>query len=150
MSTHARLDRRHSTHPADRSPQAAAPEPAMNTLFDRLGGAPAIEAVVADLYHRLLRDPLLQPVFDGIDTAQLMQHQRRFLAFALGGARRYTGRGLREAHAGVVERHGIGRAHFDAVLGHLHAAMHGLGVAAALVEETVQVATSVRADVLGE
>lgn len=35
----------------------------MHTLFDRLGGAPAIEATVDAFYGRVLADPLLSPMF---------------------------------------------------------------------------------------
>jgi hemoglobin len=121
----------------------------MNFLFDRLGGSRAIEAVVTAFYQRVLGDPRLAPIFSGIDTAQLIQHQRRFLVHATGGSRRYHGRSLAAAHADVVARHGIGHSHFDAVLEHLGEAMLALDVAPPLVREVLALADSVRADVLG-
>lgn len=37
------------------------------TLFEQLGGAPAIEAVVKEFYRRVLGDDELKGYFDGID-----------------------------------------------------------------------------------
>ena len=121
----------------------------MHTLFDRLGGAPAIEAAVDAFYGRVLADPLLRPMFAQVPMDRLRAHQRRFLGFAFGGASEYAGRGLARAHAGLVAEHGLDHRHFDAVLGHLDAALCSLGVGAELVAEVRDVAESVRSAVLG-
>lgn len=121
----------------------------MNTLFDRLGGAPAIEATVDAFYGRVLSDPLLSPMFARVQMARLRAHQQRFLGFAFGGAAEYAGRDLARAHAGLVAEHGLNDRHFDAVLEHLGAALNGLGVPPELVGEVRAVAESVRSAVLG-
>ncbi len=121
----------------------------MSTLFERIGGEPAIEAAVELFYRRLLEDSLLGPVFAGIDLPRLKGHQRRFLTLAMGGPDAYAGRDLGTAHRRIAERHGLDDRHFDAVLGHLDASLDALGVAAGLRAEVQALAESVRAPVLG-
>lgn len=121
----------------------------MSTLFDRLGGAPAIEATVDVFYGRVLADPLLSPMFARVPMARMRAHQQRFLGFAFGGAAEYAGRDLARAHAGLVARHGLSDRHFDAVLAHLGAALSSLGIAVEQIAEVRAVAESVRSAVLG-
>jgi hemoglobin len=122
----------------------------MNFLFQRLGGEPAIERVVAALYQRVLVDPTLTPFFASVDMAALHAHQRHFLSVAFGEDRRYEGRSLRDAHRDLVQRHGLDESHFDAVLTHLEAAMKEVGLAPVLVAETMAVVETKRRDVLGK
>ena len=44
-------------------------------LFERLGGSPALEAVVDAFYARLLSDDSISHFFDGYDMGQLKAHQ---------------------------------------------------------------------------
>ncbi len=46
------------------------------SVFEQLGGEPAIAAVVDAFYERMLADPLIAPWFDGMDMAHLKAHQR--------------------------------------------------------------------------
>ena len=121
----------------------------MDTLFHRIGGAAALEAAVAEFYRRVLADPVLAPLFAGVDTARLQQHQRQFLALAMGGPSAYAGRNLGAAHRQLVKRHGLGDTHFDRVVQHLGDALGALGVDPGLRSETVALAESVRDSVLG-
>ncbi len=120
----------------------------MSSLFERLGGAPAVSAAVDVFYDKVLADPLLAPYFEGLDMMRQKGHQRAMLTAAFGGPNAYAGRDLTSAHAGIVER-GVGDAHFDAVVGHLAATLVELGVPAAEVQEAGAVAESVRDAVLG-
>lgn len=45
------------------------------SLYSRLGGAPAVETVVHDFYQRLLADDRLNFFFDGFDIKRLKGHQ---------------------------------------------------------------------------
>jgi len=87
----------------------------MASIFDRIGGAEAVAAVVDDFYDRVLADPLLSGFFANTDMARLKAHQRAFIAAALGGPQTYRGRTMAEAHAGL----GLKPEHFDAVVTHL-------------------------------
>lgn len=121
----------------------------MHPLYERLGGEAAIAAAVDRFYDRVIADPLLAPVFEGVDLERLRGHQRRFLTLAMGGPDAYAGRDLGTAHRRIAERHGLDDRHFDAVLGHLDASLDALGVAAGLRAEVRALAESVRAPVLG-
>jgi len=118
------------------------------SLYERLGGAAAVEAAVDVFYEKVVADPLLKHFFDGMDMQRQRQMQRAFLSVAFGGPNRYSGRGMREAHARPLKM-GMGDREFDAVLGHLGATLQQLGVPAELIGAAAKVAESVRGDVLG-
>lgn len=85
------------------------------TLFERVGGADGIDALVVDFYNRVLADPELGPFFEHTDTDKLRTMQREFFSAALDGPSTYTGRPIYEAHFG----HGIKRRHFAKFVDHL-------------------------------
>ncbi|AQZ65518.1 Cyanoglobin; Hemoglobin-like protein HbN [[Actinomadura] parvosata subsp. kistnae] len=96
----------------------------MTSIFDQVGGASAVSAVVDEFYTRVLADPSLQGYFTGTDVGRLKAHQRSFVAAALGGPQQYRGKSMAEAHAGM----GITGADFDAVVGHLAGSLAHCGV----------------------
>ncbi|MEV5414239.1 group 1 truncated hemoglobin [Thermopolyspora sp. NPDC052614] len=98
----------------------------MTSIFDRIGGAGPVAAVVEEFYTRVTADPDLREYFAGADMAKLKAHQRSFVAAALGGPQEYRGRSMAEAHAGL----GVTAEHFDAVVAHLTGTMEDLGVPA--------------------
>jgi hemoglobin len=100
------------------------------SIFDQIGGPPAVTAAVDDFYRRVLGDPELAAYFDGIDLKRLKSHQRAFIAAAIGGPDPYLGRSMREAHAPFD----IQPAHFDRVVGHLVDTLTGLGVDGPTIE----------------
>jgi len=87
----------------------------MASIFDRIGGAEAVAAVIDDFYDRVLADPGLSGYFTSTDMQRLKAHQRSFVAAALGGPQEYRGKTMSEAHAGL----GITPGQFDAVVAHL-------------------------------
>lgn len=90
-------------------------ESSATTIFDRLGGAAAIAAIVADLYERARQDPELTQYFHATD----MDVQRRKLAEmigeALGGPKAPWLMGLDVAHQG----RGVTHRHFSLMAAHL-------------------------------
>jgi hemoglobin len=96
----------------------------MTSIYDEIGGRPAVAAAVDDLYARILSDEQLAHYFDGLDMTRQKAHLRAFVAAALGGPSVYAGRDMQAAHAGL----GIDGAAFDRVVRHLAAALGGLGV----------------------
>lgn len=121
----------------------------MTSLYERLGGAPAIEAAVDIFYGKVLADERLKHFFVNIDLARLRQHQKSFLTLAFGGPAAYSGRSLRAAHQGLVEQMGLNEGHFDAVVENLAATLQGLGVPPDLIGEVAAVAATVKDEVLG-
>ena len=113
------------------------------SVYERLGGAAAIHAVVGGFYERVAADPELAPFF--VDTAMGAQRRRlaAFVAAATGGPA-YRGRSVREAHADL----GITQAHFDAVAGHLVAELTAAGVDAELIDEVVALVAPLAGEVV--
>ena len=96
----------------------------MASIFEKIGGKPAVSAAVDGLYERLLADPVLAPSFAGADMERLKRHMRAFMAVALGGADLYAGRDMHAAHAGL----GVTDDAFDRVVVHLVSSLASLGV----------------------
>ena len=119
---------------------------ASQSLFDRLGGEPAVEAAVDIFYRKVLLDPRISHHFDTVDMDAQRAKQKAFLTFAFGGPNHYAGRDLRQAHA----RMHLTQADFDAVMEHLAATLSELSVPEALIAEAAAIALSVKRDVLGK
>jgi hemoglobin len=96
------------------------------SIYEAIGGEPALVVVVDDFYARVLADPQLAGFFAGVNMPKLKGRQVEFFAAALGGPDDYRGVGLREVHAG----RGISQADFDRVAFHLAAALAAAGVPA--------------------
>jgi hemoglobin len=90
----------------------------------------AIRDAVKSFYARVLADPELSPLFDGVDMPALRSHQRKFLFHVLGGPDRYTGRDIKEAHRGLAITDRL----FDLTIAHLIASLEEVGVAPDVVE----------------
>jgi len=116
-----------------------------SSLYDRLGGSPAIYAAAEILYRKVLADPLLAPYFDGVDMKRQVAKQVAFLTMALGGPDRYTGRALRTAHADLA---GLSDEHVDRVLAYLAETLREHGVDDEDIAAAAAVAASTRDDVL--
>ena len=118
------------------------------SLYEQLGGAAAVEAAVDIFYRKVLMDPKISTYFESVDMDKQRAKQKAFLTMVFGGPNGYTGKDMRNAHAGLVQR-GLNGSHFDAVAGHLQATLEQLGVAPALIEQVMALAGSTRNDVLG-
>jgi len=58
----------------------------MTTLYEKLGGAPAIDAAVDIFYDKVLADERIKHFFVNTDMAKQRQHQKNFLTYAFGGS----------------------------------------------------------------
>ncbi|PRP95513.1 Group 1 truncated hemoglobin GlbN [Enhygromyxa salina] len=119
----------------------------MSSVYEQLGGKPAIDAAVDDFYRRVLRDEELSPFFADTDMDRQRVKQAAFLTMVTGGPNEYSGQDMRTAHADLVKR-GINDRHVDLVVKHLGETLASLGVAQELIEQVAAVANSVRDDVL--
>ena len=116
-----------------------------STIYDEIGGAPAVTAVVDAFYVRLLDDADLQPYFGGKDMARLMAHQRALVTVALGGtSEEYAGKMMHPAHAGLA----ITNEAFDKVLDHLLAVLTDVGVPAVTAAKIMAILEPLRTDVV--
>jgi len=73
-------------------------------LYDDIGGASTVRAVLDAFYPRVLADATLSAFFLGVDIERLKKSQEAFFAMALGGPDVYTGRALHAAHARTRQR----------------------------------------------
>lgn len=121
----------------------------MATLYERLGGAPAVEAAVDIFYRKVLNDDRIKHFFDDIDMDAQIAKQKGFLTMAFGGPNNYTGKDLRAGHARLIKM-GLNDSHVDAVIENLGNTLKELGVPDATIGEVAAIANSVRADVLNK
>ncbi len=71
-----------------------------SSLYDRLGGAAAIDGLIEAFYVRVLADPKLAPFFKDTPMERLRAMQTQFFSMALGGPVEYTGRSMSQVHHG--------------------------------------------------
>jgi hemoglobin len=118
------------------------------SLFERLGGEPAVNAAVDIFYRKVLADDRIAHFFEGVDMDRQAAKQKAFLTMAFGGPHNYSGEDMRKGHAHLVQR-GLNDSHFDAVMENLAATLQELSVPADLIAECAAIAESTRHDVLG-
>jgi hemoglobin len=119
----------------------------MLSLYDELGGAPAVEAAVDIFYRKVLSDDRISHFFDGVDMERQAAKQKGFLTMVFGGPNNYTGKDMRTGHAHLVAR-GLNDSHVDAVIEDLAATLRELGVGEDRIAQVAVIANSVRDDVL--
>lgn len=115
------------------------------SLYSSLGGESAIQAVTSGFYQRVTKDEQLAPFFGGMDMARQSAMLAAFLAMATGGPAAYSGRSLRQAHAGLE----ITDEHFDLVVGHLAATLAEFSVDDEIISQVAALAGSSRQDTTG-
>lgn len=133
------------------APLCSAQTPAASrSLYDRLGGEAAIRKVVDDFVATAAPDPKVNFSRSGAwkasdsAVAALKDHLVAFMAQAFGGPKKYAGRSMKEAHRGMA----ITQAEFDALAGHLKAAMAKNKVPAAEMAEAMAIAASTAPDIV--
>lgn len=119
----------------------------MASLYQKLGGQSAVDAVVETFYRRILTDERVMDFFDDIDMDEQIAKQKAFLTMVFGGPVVYSGKDMRDGHRHLVAR-GLNDAHVDAVVELLAASLAEHGVHADDIEEVARIANSVRGDVL--
>jgi hemoglobin len=107
-------------------------------------GAAAIRHAVDLFVDRMAADPLTREHFAGVELERLRAHQRAFLVRAIGGASAYSGRSMREAHAGL----GIDDAAFDRCIELLEASMREAGVSADVVARAARECRALRGSIV--
>jgi hemoglobin len=97
---------------------------ASRSLYDRLGGLPAISAVIDAFLGNVAADERINYRFAASDLGDLRQKLIDQVCQATGGPCTYKGRDMLAAHRGM----GIQPAEFDALVGDLQAALAQLSV----------------------
>jgi hemoglobin len=91
----------------------------MGSLYERLGGIKAITAVVENFRDRVGADNRINQKFARSDLGRLSKMLVDQVCEAAGGPCRYTGRSMKEAHAGMKVTSG----EFDALVADLVATL---------------------------
>jgi hemoglobin len=132
---------------------AAAPNAAVRdtqakkSLYERLGGYNAIAAVVDDFVGRLVTDKKLERFFAGHSTdskKRIRQHVIDQLCAATGGPCFYTGRTMKDSHAGL----GITEEEWDISVKHLVATLDKFKVPEAEKKELLDVVGTLKNDIV--
>jgi hemoglobin len=116
------------------------------SLFERLGGAGAVDAAVDIFYRKVLADDRISHFFDSVDMERQHQKQKAFLTMAFGGPNQYSGLDMRKAHAHMK----LTEVHYNAVIENLAATLKELGVPDSAIGEVAAVAATVKDDVLNK
>lgn len=91
----------------------------VKSLYDRLGGTGAITAVVETFVGHVGGDARINGFFGSTDLAKLKMHLVNQICEASGGPCKYTGRTMKQTHAGM----GVHDAAFGALVEDLAAAL---------------------------
>ncbi len=119
------------------------------SLYARIGGEDAINAVVDTFYRKVLEDYRINRFFNDADMDAQIAKQRAFFTMAFGGPNEYTGQDMRTAHARLVKL-GLNDSHFDIVMEHFGNTLEELNVPPELIAEAAAIAETTRNDVLGK
>jgi hemoglobin len=119
----------------------------MASVYEQIGGAPAVEAAVDTFYRKVLADDRIARFFDDVDMERQATKQKAFLTMVMGGPAHYTGQDMRRGHLHLIAR-GMDDSHVDAVIELLGQTLTELGVKQELIQQIAAVAESVRDDVL--
>jgi len=96
------------------------------SLYERLGGQPAVEAVVKDFAGRVLADARINKKFAKSDPARLTKNLTDFVCKATGGPCTYTGQDMKSAH----KKMGVTNGEFTALVEDLTATLDKFNVPA--------------------
>ena len=94
------------------------------SLYERLGGLPAITAVVDDFIERLKKDPVVKDRFEALNVPRFREKLIEQLGEASGGPQRYTGIDMLTLHTGMD----ITEEEFNAVVGDFTASLNAFQV----------------------
>ena len=122
-------------------------QPETKSLYEQLGGKPAVEAAVDLFYVKVLADDRIKHFFDSVDMNRQKGKQKAFLTMVFGGPVKYEGKDMRAGHAHLISR-GLNDSHVDAVIELLGQTLAELGVSQPLIGQVAALANSVRNDVL--
>jgi hemoglobin len=114
------------------------------SLYSRLGGRPAITAVVNDFVTNVAKDNRINEFFADADIPRLKRLLVQQICAGSGGPCKYEGRSMREAHRGL----GIRNADFNALVEDLVKSLNKFNVPAREQKELLGLLGPMRRDVV--
>ena len=119
--------------------------PVKKPLFDRLGGKPAITAVVEEFVTRVGADNKINARFANTDLNHLKAMLVEQICEASGGPCKYTGRDMKTAHTGMK----ITEEEWNALVGDLKGALDKFKVPAAEQNDLIGAIAPMKPSVVG-
>jgi hemoglobin len=114
------------------------------TLYERLGGRPAITAVVDDFVGNVAADKRINRFFANANIDRLKARLVEQICQGTGGPCVYSGRDMKSAHAGM----GVQGKHFDALVQDLGKTLHKFKVPAREQKELVAILAPMKKDIV--
>ena len=114
------------------------------TLYERLGGYNAIQAVVDEAIKNIAADRRINRFFKGANIQRLRRQLADQICAASGGPCVYRGRDMKSAHAGM----GIESRHFDALVQDLGKALNKFRVPGREQRELVALLAPTKKDIV--
>lgn len=119
------------------------------SLFERLGGAPAVKILVDDIVQRHMENPVISARFRPLlDTPERLEtikgHTRAFLEAGSGGSANYTGRAMRDAHRGM----NVSETEFMAATDDILAAMRQHAIDESAQKDVLAILYSLKGEIL--
>ena len=116
------------------------------SLYDRLGGQPAIVAVVDDFVGNVAADGRINGYFARTDIPRLKRLLVEQICAGTGGPCKYTGRDMKTTHKGM----GITDAHFNALVEDLVKSLDKFKVPAQEKGELLGILGPMKPDIVGQ
>ena len=116
------------------------------SIYASIGGESAVDAAVDIFYRKVLSDDRISHFFDTVDMDGQRAKQKAFLTMVFGGPNHYTGKAMREAH----QHMDLNETHFNAVAENLVNTLKELNVPEETINKIVDIAVSVKPDVLNQ
>jgi hemoglobin len=127
---------------------AGATRAAEKSLYQRLGGEPALTAVVDDFVDHAAADPRVDFTRGGryhqLDVPRLKRQLVNLVGQLTGGPQKYTGKDMKTLHAGMK----ITAAQFDALAADLAASLEKFKVPGREKDELLTIVGSTRKDIV--
>jgi two-component system, chemotaxis family, sensor kinase CheA len=114
------------------------------TLFEKVGGKEAINAVVDIFYNKLISDEVLKDFFVASDMNLQRIKLAGFLAHILGSPVNYSGLNMKEAHA----RFSIAEIHFNIFCNHLAESFNKIGIDNQTIEAIMKIIQSMSKEIV--
>ena len=117
---------------------------AKKPLYERLGGMPAINAVVDDFVGNVARDKRINRFFANANVPRLKFHLAQQICQATGGPCFYTGRDMKSTHRGM----GVSGRHFNALVQDLGRTLNKFKVPGREQKELVAILAPLKKDIV--
>lgn len=120
--------------------------PPQKSLYDRLGGKPAIQAVVDDFIGNVAADNRINSFFAKTNIPRLNMMLVNQICEATGGPCKYEGRSMKAAHTGM----GLSDANFNALVEDLVKSLNKFNVPEREKNELISALAAMKGDIVNK